>query len=417
MKLLFRYAAYAIRNGNLVDYKGMILAIDVSIFLYKSLCSNGDMVSYFCKMICRLLENGISPVFVFDGKPPKEKIRILEMRRKNRAKQSEKIVELQKQLDELKMATATSTEIRALTTKIAKKKRNRIYVTRDHVRDCKLLFDMMGVPYIQANGEAEALCAYLCRRGLAHGCITDDSDALANGAPFVLSEFHPDKNTVVETNLSLVLATLKLDYAQFIDMCILCGCDYTSSISGIGYISALSFIREHKSIEAVIKFISSDCNCESTKCESTDTYDKKEQKTHSKYVIPDDFDFVRARQLFNECGCDHDIKMQYNMHITAPNGELQKFLYSKSRRISQFIVKKTVRLLTKAAATVAPDDKSVERKVEPVSGSGSSSSVSVSSGDSDVIHNIIMRDPAIIAYKLSGQPMMYCIPGGSEFQS
>jgi hypothetical protein len=39
---------------------------------------------------------------------------------------------------------------------------------------------------------------------------------------------------------------------QFIDMCILCGCDYCATIRGIGPKSALKLIMEHKTLEKAI---------------------------------------------------------------------------------------------------------------------------------------------------------------------
>jgi len=42
------------------------------------------------------------------------------------------------------------------------------------------------------------------------------------------------KMPIVEINLQAALEGLKLTMEQFIDLCILCGCDYTDSIKGIG---------------------------------------------------------------------------------------------------------------------------------------------------------------------------------------
>eukprot|EP00882_Tetradesmus_deserticola_P015453 GHRQ01016466.1.p1 GENE.GHRQ01016466.1~~GHRQ01016466.1.p1 ORF type:complete len:179 (+),score=83.68 GHRQ01016466.1:1836-2372(+) len=39
---------------------------------------------------------------------------------------------------------------------------------------------------------------------------------------------------------------------QFIELCILCGCDYASNIRGIGAVRALSLIKQHGSVEAVL---------------------------------------------------------------------------------------------------------------------------------------------------------------------
>ena len=55
------------------------------------------------------------------------------------------------------------------------------------------------------------------------------------------------KLPIVEFDLEAALGPdgLNLSIEQFTDLCILCGCDYTSSIKGIGPVKALSLIREH----------------------------------------------------------------------------------------------------------------------------------------------------------------------------
>lgn len=64
---------------------------------------------------------------------------------------------------------------------------------------------------------------------------------------------------------------------QFIDLCILLGCDYCESIRGIGPKRAIELIAQHKSIEEVLKNI--------------DT---------KKYIVPENWNFEQARKLFVE---------------------------------------------------------------------------------------------------------------------
>ena len=49
-----------------------------------------------------------------------------------------------------------------------------------------------------------------------------------------------------------VLAELELTEDEFIDLCILCGCDYTSKIPSIGPVRALALIKKHGSIEKIL---------------------------------------------------------------------------------------------------------------------------------------------------------------------
>ena len=63
------------------------------------------------------------------------------------------------------------------------------------------------------------------------------------------------KMPIVEIHLDRILAELELSMDEFIDLCILLGCDYCDSIKGIGPHRALTLIKEHKSIEKILLHI------------------------------------------------------------------------------------------------------------------------------------------------------------------
>ena len=148
-----------------------------------------------------------------------------------------------------------------------------IYVTSYHIDSSKELFDLFGIKYIHAPCEAESLLAMLCKNNYIDGCISEDTDILANGGHLFLRNFNADKNTVDEYCLEGILSNLNVTHEQFVDMCILCGCDYTSKINGMGPITAHKLIMKYKSLEEILK-------------------------NNNKYVIPSDFDYVKARELF-----------------------------------------------------------------------------------------------------------------------
>ena len=60
---------------------------------------------------------------------------------------------------------------------------------------------------------------------------------------YFLKNFSADKNYVDEYCLEGILENLEISYNQFVDLCILCGCDYTSKIYGIGYVNAYKLIK------------------------------------------------------------------------------------------------------------------------------------------------------------------------------
>ena len=63
-------------------------------------------------------------------------------------------------------------------------------------------------------------------------------DALTFRTPKLLRKFTSsqgkDKQPIIEVDYEKMLEGLGLTYEQFVDLCILCGCDYCSTIRGIG---------------------------------------------------------------------------------------------------------------------------------------------------------------------------------------
>src|SRR5690606_14025596 len=84
------------------------------------------------------------------------------------------------------------------------------------------------------------------------------------------------KMPIQELHLDKILQGMELTMDQFIDVCILCGCDYCDSIRGIGPKKAYNMIKKYGNIEGVLKHI-------------------KGQKS---YVVPEQFPFEAVRKLF-----------------------------------------------------------------------------------------------------------------------
>ena len=60
---------------------------------------------------------------------------------------------------------------------------------------------------------------------------------------------------IQEVNYSKALIGLGLNHDQFVDLCILLGCDYCDTIKGIGPKTALKLIKEHNNIETILKHL------------------------------------------------------------------------------------------------------------------------------------------------------------------
>lgn len=141
------------------------------------------------------------------------------------------------------------------------------------------------MPVIEAPGEAEAQCAELCKMGLAFGTASEDMDSLTFGSSNLLRGFNSKKEPITQIDLSVILEGFGMNMDEFIDLCILCGCDYTHSIGGIGPIKAFKLIEDNRNIEAVLEEVK----------RVNDNPAKKQ-----KYIIPDNFLYEESRTLFKE---------------------------------------------------------------------------------------------------------------------
>lgn len=231
---------------------------------------SGETTSHLVGMFYRtlkIIDHGIKPVYVFDGKPPEMKGGELA----KRLAQREKAI---KAAEELKQAEATNEEI-------SKFERRTVRVSRQQNDEAKRLLKLMGLPYIEAPGEAEAQCAALAKANKVFAAASEDMDTLTFGAPILLRYLTAQESKglpVTEINFQTVLDSLELNHDEFIDLCILLGCDYCDSIRGVGPVTAFKLIKEHKSLEKIIEALKS--------------------KPNSKYVIPEDWQYEEARKLF-----------------------------------------------------------------------------------------------------------------------
>jgi len=329
--ILNQKCSCAINERSLTSYSGMVIGIDISIFLYKYLYNNDDHIEGLTRFILRLYKNNIVPVFIFDGKPPKEKSDVLLERREKRefliAKKNILEYCIKKDTNQTNESydsfrinlinlaknqkndyIITEEEIKDYYTKniddlkadLEKVTKKIIRVSSSHIESAKKLFDLFGVSYIVSPTDAECLLAVLCKENYVDACISEDMDILANGGDLFLRNFNADKNFVDEYCLEGILNTLELTNDQFIDMCILCGSDYTDKINGMGPITALKMIKKYNNLENVIE----------------------QFNINKKFEVPNKFDYNKARSLFKNPIDISLVKDMKNMiKIGKPNVE------------------------------------------------------------------------------------------------
>ena len=83
-------------------------------------------------------------------------------------------------------------------------------------------------------------------------------DTLTFGAPVLLRHLtfsEARKTPISQIHLSKALDGLEMSMDQFIELCLLLGCDYLEPIKGVGPKSALKLVREFESLDKVLEHL------------------------------------------------------------------------------------------------------------------------------------------------------------------
>jgi len=194
-----------IKKNSFCELSGKKIAIDTSIYLYRFLGEDALLENLYL-MIATFREYNIIPLFVFDGKPPKEKNALIMERKemKQRAKD-----EYNKLEDKLVQADVDDNE------------RNEITDSMNQLKKQFIRFS-----YIEAPCEADELCAKLVLKHKVYACLSEDMDLFVYGCPRVLRYLSLLHKSVVMYDLNIILNELHVSMDDFRNICIVSGTDY-----------------------------------------------------------------------------------------------------------------------------------------------------------------------------------------------
>ncbi|RLF07386.1 MAG: flap endonuclease-1 [Thermoprotei archaeon] len=256
------------KEVDLKFFSGKVIAIDAYNMLYQFLATirqrdgtllmdaYGNITSHLNGLFYRtinLLEAGIKPVFVFDGRPPELK-RAEILKRMQLKEEAAKKYAMAIEKGDLEEARIYAQQTSKLTSSM--------------VEDAKELLTYMGIPWVHAPAEGEAQAAYMTRKGDAWASGSQDYDSLLFGSVRLVRNLAitgrrklPRKNVYVEVKPELIvldelLGHYEIKREHLICIAIFLGTDYNpEGVKGIGVKKALSMIKEAKSVEAIIKLL------------------------------------------------------------------------------------------------------------------------------------------------------------------
>jgi len=251
----------AVERTSLKGLAGWSIALDTYNMLYQFLSTirgpdgralmdrRGRVTSHLSGLFFRtinLLEEGVRPVYVFDGRPPELKRETIDERMKAR-----------RQAAELYTKALEAGRIEE-----AKKYAQRASTLEEYMVESSVaLLDAMRVPYVRAPSEGEAQAAYMAMKGDVHASGSQDMDSLLFGSPRLVRNLSvvgrrklPGRKEYVDVEpeviyLDRLLLSLGLSREQLIDIGLFVGTDYSGQVRSVGPKTALKLIREHGTFE------------------------------------------------------------------------------------------------------------------------------------------------------------------------
>ena len=197
------------------------IVIDTSIYMYKY-TAQGSLLENFYLMISTFRKYNITPLFVFDGKPPAEKKELLKERQNFKKQAEAKYKEL---VEELAKADS-SDQKKELSIEMECLKKQFVRIREKDIISVKNLLNAYGVMYYEASGESDRVCAHLVIIGKAWACLSDDMDMFVYGCPRVLRHMSLLNNSVLLYKFDNILNDLKMDMNMFRQIGVLSGTDY-----------------------------------------------------------------------------------------------------------------------------------------------------------------------------------------------
>lgn len=255
------------KEVELGELKGKIIAIDAMNTLYQFLTtirqsdgtplmdSKGKTTSHISGLFYRniaLLEEGIKPIYVFDGIPS-------ELKRQEIDKRREKKIVAQEMYNQAK----DSGDIDSM----RKYSQQTVKVGSEIINESKEFLEAMGIQVYVSLNEGEAEAAFLVKKGIAWASASQDYDSLLYGTPKLIRNLtlsrkrRNSSGILIDTKIELVelqslLDHLQIDRDQLICLGIIVGTDFNpGGVRGIGQKRALEIVQKHVYPVKIFEFL------------------------------------------------------------------------------------------------------------------------------------------------------------------
>lgn len=117
----------------------------------------------------------------------------------------------------------------------------------------KYIRNVLKLPFLVAPNEGEKFCSYLVKTGMCSAVYTTDTDCIAFGAPLIITNIDFYRNIFEVSQTSVIYSKLNISHSQFIDFCIMLGCDFNTKLKGYGFNKLWAIIEKNNLLENTSK--------------------------------------------------------------------------------------------------------------------------------------------------------------------
>jgi flap endonuclease-1 len=238
-KFLRDQCGQSIKVTNISELSGKKIAVDISIYMYKY-ATEGNLIENIYLMLSIFRYYNIIPIFIFDGKPPKEKNELIKKRKDDKQKFENEYNNLK---TDLECNNYKNNDKQEVIKNMIELKKKFVYINKEQINQVKNLIKVYGATYYDAPGEADVLCASLVIKNKVWGCLSDDMDMFVYGCNNIIRYLSLLKNTIVIYNMKGILDNLGITQKELRQICVLSGTDYNLN----------DYLIDHPTLEKTLK--------------------------------------------------------------------------------------------------------------------------------------------------------------------
>ena len=203
---------------HLQDLTNKKIVVDTSIYFYR-FESSDTLIENFYLLLMLFKSFNITPMFIFDGKIPDSKRDLLKKRKKEKIEAMGKYNELKDIVEKIGYSKELNKNMELFRKKM-------VTMNSDKINKVKLLLTLFGSCFLDAEGEADVLCADFVRQGKVYACLSDDMDMFAYNCPRILRYLSLLNQSLIMYDMKSIYNTLDIVDKDMTILCILSGTDY-----------------------------------------------------------------------------------------------------------------------------------------------------------------------------------------------